>query len=162
MHVAPGRRRPLIGMSASHASLTDRIEERVQWVSSQMGILPAGTRRYLTDDALADLARTMVISVAEETPGADVIESPRTAALPLPIFGRCIAGIAEAIQIRLRERDDIEHLRTTVVQLAHALSALGQVAADVSDPAGAAGPPGGRTDVVMMPPGLLNCTARYL
>jgi len=82
--------------------------------------------------------------------------------LPLPIFGRCIAGIAEAIQIRLRERDDIKHLRTTVVQLTHALSALGQVAADVSDPAGAGGPPGGRTDVVMMPPGLLNRTARYL
>src|SRR5665811_2620201 len=125
-----------------------------------MGISPAAARRYLTDDALADLARTMAFSVADETPGADVIESARTAAVPLPILGRCIAGLAEAIQIRLRERDDVDHLRTTVAQLAHALSAVGQVTADATS---AAEIPGGATQaVVMMPPGLVNRAARYL
>ena len=105
-------------------------------------------RRYLTDDTLADLARAMVISVADETPGADVIQSPRTAAVPLPILGRCIAGLAEAIQIRLRERDDIDHLRTTVAQLAQALSAIGQITSDhPPDPTGRA------ATAVMMPPG---------
>jgi hypothetical protein len=47
-----------------------------------------------------------------------------------PIVGRCIAGLAEAIQIRLRELDDIEHLRTSVAHLAQTVSAVGQVAAD--------------------------------
>ena len=121
------------------------------------GHLPAA-RRYLTDDTLADLARAMVIAVADETPGADVIQSPRTAAVPLPVLGRCIAGLAEAIQIRLRERDDIDHLRTTVAQLAQALSAIGQVTSDhTPDPAGRAA-----AVVILMPPGLVNRAARYL
>ena len=137
---------------------TELVHERVRWVSSQMGISPTAARRYLTDDALADLARTMVLSVADETPGADVTESARTAAVPLPILGRCIAGLAEAIQIRLRELDDIDHLRTTVAQLAQALSAIGQVTSDhTPDPAGRAA-----AVVILMPPGLVNRAARYL
>jgi len=145
-----------LGMSASRAAVTELIHERVQWVSSQMGISPTAARRYLTDDALADLARTMVVSVADETPGADVIGSARTAAVPLPILGRCIAGLAEAIQTRLYELDDIEHMRTTVAQLAQALSAIGQVTSDQApDPAAGA-------TVVMMPPGLVIRAARYL
>lgn len=136
-----------LGMSVSRAAAAELIRERVRWVSSRMGISATAARRYLTDDTLADLARAMVISVADETPGADVIESPRTAAVPLPILGRCIAGLAEAIQIRLRERDDIDHLRSTVAQLAQALSAIGQVTSDhPPDPAGRA------AAVVMMPP----------
>lgn len=145
-----------LGMSISRAAATELIQERVQWVASQTGISPTAARHYLTDDALADLARTMVVEFANETPGADVIESPRTAAVPLPIVGRCIAGLAEAIQIRLRELDDIEHIRTTVAHLTQTLSAIGQVTADQApDPtAGSA--------VVMMPPGLVNRAARYL
>jgi hypothetical protein len=147
-----------LGMSVSRAAATALIGERVQWVSSEMGISPTAARRYLTDDTLADLARAMVISVADETPGADVIQAPRTAAVPVPVLGRCIAGLAEAIHIRLRELDDIDHLRTTVAQLAQALSAVGQVTSDhPPEPAGT-----GAAAVVMMPPGLVNRAARYL
>ena len=147
-----------LGMSVSRAAATTLINERVQWVSSEMDISPTAARRYLTDDTLADLARAMVIAVADETPGADVIQSPRTAAVPLPVIGRGIAGLAEAIQLRLRERDDIDHLRTTVAQLAQALSAIGQITSDhPPDPRGHAAPA-----VVMMPPGLVNRAARYL
>ena len=147
-----------LGMSVSRAAATALIHERVQWVSSEMDISPTAARRYLTDDTLADLARAMVIAVADETPGADVIQSPRTAAVPLPVLGRCIAGLAEAIQLRLGERDDIDHLRTTVAQLAQALSAIGQITSDhTPDPTGRAA-----TAVVMMPPGLVNRAARYL
>jgi hypothetical protein len=76
----------------------------------------------------------------------------------VPVLGRCVAGLAEAIQVGLRELDDIDHLRTTVAQLAQALSALGQVTADYPpDRAGRAA-----AAVVMMPPGLVNRAARYL
>jgi hypothetical protein len=146
-----------LGMSASRAAAAELIHERVRWVSAQAGISPTAARRYLTDDALTDLARTMVVTLAEETPGADVIASARTAAVPLPVLARCIAGLAEAIQLRLRERDDIDHLRTTVAELAQTLSAIGQVTAD--QPAGPAGP---APVVVMMPPGLVHRAARYL
>ena len=137
-----------LGMSASRAAAADLIHERVRWVSAQAGISPTAARRYLTDDALTDLARTMVVTLAEETPGADVIASARTAAVPLPVLARCIAGLAEAIQLRLRERDDIDHLRTTVAELAQALSAIGQVTADQRR-----GPAGPAPVVVRLPPG---------
>ena len=146
-----------LGMSVSRAAAAELIGERVRWVSSQMDISTTAARRYLTDDALVDLARAMVISLADETPGADVTESARTAAVPLTILGRCVAGLAEAIQIRLRELDDIVHLPTTVSQLAQALSAIGQVASDqIPTPAPRA------AAAVMMPPGLVNRAARYL
>jgi hypothetical protein len=76
------------------------------------------------------------------------------------VLGRCIAGLSEAIVLRLAEWDDLGHVRTTTAQLAQALSALGQVIADqhtASDTvAGIAGL------VVLLPPTLLNRVARYL
>jgi hypothetical protein len=68
--------------------------------------------------------------------------------------------LSEAIVLRLAERDDLDHVRTTTTQLAQALSALGQVIADQHNTrdsvAGAAG------SVVLAPPALLNRAARYL
>jgi len=148
------------GMDASRVSAAELIRDRVESVAALMRVTPATARRYLTDEAVRDLARTVVVTVADESPGADVLASPRTAAVPVPVLGRCIAGLSEAIVLRLAERDDLDHVRTTTAQLAQALSALGQVIADqhsTSDTvAGIAGP------VVLAPPALLNRAARYL
>jgi hypothetical protein len=149
-------------MSISRAAAAELMNERVQWISSQAGISPAAARGYLTDDALTSLAQTMAFSFVEETPGADILEAPRTAAVPLPILGRCIAGLAEAIQVRLHEREEVEHIRTTVTQLAHALSAVGQIIAEQTTA------DDNRVDATMsaavipLPPGLVHRTARYL
>jgi hypothetical protein len=145
-----------LGMSASRAAITDLVHERVQWVASQTGVTPAAARRYLTDDALRDLARTMVISVADETPGADILAAARSATVPVAALGRCIAGLAEAMMLRLVELDDLEHVRTTCAQLAQALSAIGQVIAELDGNTSSAG------NAVMMPPALVNRAARYL
>jgi hypothetical protein len=147
-------------MDASRASAGELIQGRVTQVAGQMGITPATARRYLTDEAVRDLARTLVATVADEAPGADVLASPRTAAVPVPVLGRCIAGLAEAIVLRLAERADLDHIRTTTAQLAQALSVLGQLIADQdtanSTVTGITGP------VVLVPPALLNRAARYL
>ena len=145
-----------LGMSASRAAATELIHERVRWVSSQTGISPAAARHYLTIDAVRELARTMAFSFVDETPGADVIDAPRTAAVPLTLLARGIAGLAEAIQVRLCERDEVEHLRTIVAQMAHALSAVGQVLSD--EPATVID----HVAVLKFPPGLINRVARYL
>jgi hypothetical protein len=145
-------------MSISPTAAADLIQERLQWVASQMRIEPRSARRYLTDDALTTLAREMAFTFANETPGADVLEAPRTAAVPLSTIGRCVAGLAEAIHIRLREHDDIEDLRVSVGQLTQALSAVGQLTANHR--AGAEGDSANAR--VMLPPGLLNRAARYL
>lgn len=80
--------------------------------------------------------------------------------MPLPFLGRCIAGLAEAVQVRLHERDDIDHTRQTVAQLAHALSAIGQLTAAASD--SGRGDDGATPVVIMMPPGLVHRAARYV
>jgi hypothetical protein len=151
-----------LGMSISRAAAAELIHERVQWISCQAGISPTTARGYLTDDALTSLAQTMAFSLVEETPGADILDAPRTTTVPLPILGRCIAGLAEAIQVRLHERDDVEHIRTTITQLAHALSALGQIIAEQTtpddNPADATMSPA----LIPLPPGLVHRTARYL
>jgi hypothetical protein len=121
------------GMDASRTSAAELVEERVQWVATHMRITLATARRYLTDDALRDLARTMVVTVADEAPGADLLASPRASALPITILGRAVAGLSEAIVLRLGERNNLEHIRTTTAQLAQTLSALGQVAAERPD-----------------------------
>jgi hypothetical protein len=148
------------GMDISRVSAAELIRERVQSVATYMRVTPATARRYLSDEAVRDLARTAVLTVADEAPGADVLASPRTAAVPVPVLGRCIAGLSEAIMLGLAERDDLDHVRTTTARLAQALSALGQVIADprsASDAGkGAVGP------VVLAPPALLNRAARYL
>jgi hypothetical protein len=150
-----------LGLSASHTAAADLIRERVDWVSSQIGISPAAARRYLTDDAVQELAQTMAFALVQETPGADVLDAPRTAAVPLAMVGRCIAGLAEATRIRLHEADDIEHVRETVSQLAQALSAIGQITATAPDHAGR-GDTAQAELVIMMPPGLVHRAARYL
>jgi len=56
--------------------------------------------------------------------------------------------------LRLAERDDLDHIRTTTAELAQALCALGQMIADQHSVTGIAGP------VVLAPPALLNRAAR--
>jgi len=64
------------------------------------------------------------------------------------------------IVLRLAERDDLDHVRTTTAQLAQALSALGQV---IADQPGASGTMAGIVGPVLLaPPALLNRAARYL
>jgi hypothetical protein len=147
-------------IEASRESVAALIQERVEWIAQNMRVTPLTARRYLTDEAVRDLAKTMVVSIADEAPGSDVLTSPRSAALPVSTLGRAVAALAEAVMLRLDERDDLAHVRATTTQLAQVLSALGQVAADRTravTTAGAAGP-----GVVMMPPALLNRAARYL
>ena len=94
-------------------------------------------------------------SVPTTTPSA--MKARRTAAVPLPILGRCIAASPKPSTYGFANSDDIDQLRTTVAQLAQALSAIGQVTSDhAPDHAGRA------AALVMMPPGLVNRAARYL
>jgi hypothetical protein len=75
--------------------------------------------------------------------------------------GRCIAGLAEAIVLRLAERDDIGHVRTTTAQLAQTLSALGEVIAGCQRSSGDT-VTGTACPEVLAPRVLLNRAARYL
>jgi hypothetical protein len=62
-----------LGMSVSRSAAAELIQERVQWVASQMRVSPSSARTYLTDEALASLARTMVVAFADETLSAKIM-----------------------------------------------------------------------------------------
>jgi hypothetical protein len=119
-----------LGVSMSRPAAGELIEERVQFVAAQMRVTPATARTYLTDEAISGLAQSMAFGFVEETPGADLFAAPRDATIPVRLAGRVSAGLAEAVRIRLAEREDLEHVRESVAQLAHAQGVLGLVMAD--------------------------------
>lgn len=119
-----------LGMAMSRAAAGELIDERVQFVAGQMRVTPATARRYLTDEAIIGLAQTLAFGLVEEAPGADLLSAPRDARIPVRLAGRVIAGLAEAVRIRLAEREDLQHTRESVAQLAHAQGALGLILAD--------------------------------
>lgn len=119
-----------LGMSMSRSAAGELIDERVQFVATQMRVTPATARNYLNDEAVRGLAQSIAFGFVEETPGADLFAAPRDAAIPIRLAGRVSAGLAEAVRIRLAEREDIQHARESVAQLAHAQGVLGLITAD--------------------------------
>jgi hypothetical protein len=117
-------------MSMSRPAARELIEERVQFVAAQMRVAPATARNYLTDEAITGLAQSLAFGFVEETPGADLFAAQRDSTIPVRLAGRVSAGLAEAVRIRLAEREDLEHTREAVAQLAHAQGVLGLVMAD--------------------------------
>jgi hypothetical protein len=146
-----------LGMTMSRAAAGDLLDERVQFVAQQMRVTPATARTYLTDDALAGMAREVVFGFVEETPGADLMGAPRTAAIPVRFAGTLFAGLGEVIRLLLVERDDLEHTRDRVAQVAHAQSYLGLLIHDQLATTDFYDEPS-----VKMPPALLLRVARLL
>lgn len=141
----------------SRAAAGDLLDQRVAFVAEQMRVTPATARTYLTDDALAGMAREIAFGFVEETPGADLMSAPRTADVPVRFVGRVTAGLGEVIRILLVERDDLNHTRDRVAQIAHIQSYLGLLVHDQVATTGFYDEPS-----VKMPPALLLRTARVL
>lgn len=146
-----------LGMTMSRSAAGELLDERVQFVAEQMRVTPATARTYLTEDALAGMAREIVFGFVEETPGADLMGAPRTAAVPVRFVGRVFAGLGEVVRILLVERDDLEHTRDRVAQIAHAQSYLGLLLTDQVAITDFYDEPS-----VQMPPALLLRVARSL
>jgi hypothetical protein len=146
-----------LGMTMSRSAAGEMLDERVQYVAEQMRVTPATARTYLTPEALADMAREIVFGFVEETPGADLLGAPRTAAVPVRFVGRVFAGLGEVVRILLVERDDLEHTRDRVAQIAHSQSYLGLLLHDQVATTDFYDEPS-----VQMPPALLLRLARTL
>jgi len=146
-----------LGMTMSRAAAGEVLDERVAYVAEHMRVTAATARYYLTDEALAGLARTIVFGFVDETPGADLMSAPRTAAVPVRFAGTIFAGLGEVVRILLVERDDLEHTRDRVAQIAHAQSCFGLLVNDQVATTGFYDEPS-----VQLPPALLLRVARIL
>jgi len=143
------------GMCLDRQRAGELITGRVRAVAALMRVTEPTARKYLDDDTIKDMARGMLFEFGAEQPGADLLQAPRTIALPLVLAGRAVAALAEAMQV-LAANEPPERLGDVVTTYGQTLSGLGQIitaaaSGQASDPA-----------EVMFPPALLRRAARYI
>lgn len=102
------------------------LRERNYSAARRLGVDEQNTRRYL--DELAD---ELVSTFADEAPGTNLFDLPRTAHISVANLGRLIAGLAETIQFygTFQGIDDDDR-RARIHETAQLLSLAGLVQAD--------------------------------
>jgi hypothetical protein len=143
------------GMHLDRLRAGELIAGQVRAVAARMSIKEATARTYLGDEVIKDMARRMLFEVVGERPGADLMEAPRTVALPLALVGITVAALAEAMQVRAAN-EPTAHLRDLITTYAQTLSGFGQMTAGATE--GQVGGPAG----ILFPPALLRRAARYI
>lgn len=97
------------------------IRDRVKEVAAVMGMSVETAQSYLDP---AQLAESVAASFQDEMPGEDVLTLPRDVTLSVPVVARCVAGLAEAINVQVRyepPQDALVHIGN----LSGPISALG-------------------------------------
>ena len=125
------------GMSFPAEQAERLIRERVAEVAAVMSMDVRTAQRYLDPEQLAE---TIAAAFRDEAPGENVLTLPRDVVLPVTVVGRCVAGLAEALNLRVETSSAAEAI-THLASLAGALSALGQITSAVDDDAAADGVP---------------------
>jgi hypothetical protein len=143
------------GMHLDRQRAGELITGQLRAVATLMGVTKASARSYLGDEIIKDMARRMLFEVADERPGADLMEAPRTVPLPLALLGITVAALAEAMQVRAANEPP-DHLRDVITTYAQTLSGLGQITA------GAAPKQADNSAGILFPPALLRRVARYI
>ena len=105
------------GMHLDRQRAGELITGRVRAVATLMRVTEATARSYLGDEIIKDMARRMLFEVADERPGADLMEAPRTVPLPLALAGITVAALAEAMQVRAANEPPA-HLRDVITTYA--------------------------------------------
>ena len=143
------------GMHLDRERAGELITGQARAVAALMRVTEATARTYLDDETIKDMARRMLFEVADEQPGADLMEAPRTVRLPLALVGITVAALAEAMQVRAANEPP-DRLGDVITTYAQTLSGLGQITAGAAP--GRAGNPAG----ILFPPALLRRAARYI
>lgn len=142
------------GMTMTDQAAQQLLTERVQAVAERLRVGVRQAQTYLTDEALAGVVDSMVETLADEAPGADLVTEPRTTALTVGTLGRLIAGLAEVALLytdpttALPANDRVGRTHEVLTLL----SVTGLIQADTSSGSGS----------VPAPPALLTRIARIL
>ena len=94
-----------------------------------MRVTEPTARKYLDDDTVRDIARRMLFEIVDEQPGADLMEAPRTAPLPVVLVAATVTALAEAMQLRAAN-EPVDGLGELIVTYGQTLSGLGQITAE--------------------------------
>ena len=140
-----------LGLTVSNEHAEAVVAGQLRNVSSTMGISELTARKYLAEDAVRELARDAAVCLADEHPGADTVALPRDTVLSMPLLGRTIAGLAEALRVHLAN-DSADIAANRIRAIAGELSAAGQILMDTPVSSGGAA----------LPRALVVRIARYL
>jgi hypothetical protein len=117
------------GMDLDRQRAGELITDRVHAVSALMRVIAPTARKYLDEETVRDMARRTLFEFAAEQPGADLLEVPRTVAMPLVCVGIIVAALAEAMQFRAANEPS-DRLGGVVATYGQMLSGLGQITAE--------------------------------
>ena len=84
-----------LGMTMSRAAAGDLLDERVQFVANRMRVTPATARTYLTEEALAGMARQIVFGFVEVRAASTL--------KPQPFSGHSVSAVSTVVRVS-RER----------------------------------------------------------
>jgi AcrR family transcriptional regulator len=96
----------LLGLSAPPAELARMIQKTLAEVAATAGISETSARRYLDDERLRSLAQEVALELAEERPGADLRDQPRTIPVSHEVVGQVVMALAEVTRIRVLNADE--------------------------------------------------------
>ena len=119
------------GMTLTVEVAESFLREQNHSTARELGIDERNSRQYLDDDTLDELADELVSTFADEAPGSNLFDLPRTAHVSVANLGRLIAGLAEAIQFygTFRQIDDADR-RARIHEIAQLLSLVGLIQSD--------------------------------
>jgi hypothetical protein len=105
------------------------ISKRVLELGDTMGISAVTASKYVTDEAIEDIALAMAEVMAPEAPGVDLTAAPRSASLSPKLLGRTISGLAEAVLL-FQQHPEIHASGDRIRELTEHLSILGAMISD--------------------------------
>lgn len=90
-----------LGMSFDQAAAEDVVSERLQTVATAMRVTEVTARRYLDDEAIRSLARSLVLSFASEQPGLDLAEAEPDTEIDPRLAALAVTALSEAVLVHL-------------------------------------------------------------
>jgi|ThiBio_1000_plan_1041568.scaffolds.fasta_scaffold00488_37 hypothetical protein len=90
-----------LGMTLDQAAAELVVRDRLQTIAGALRVTEAAARRYLNDDTIRDLARSMVASLAEEQPGLDLAEAEPDTEIDPRLAALAVTALSEAVLVHL-------------------------------------------------------------
>lgn len=90
-----------LGMTLDQAAAEALVRERLETIAAAMRVTEATARRYLDDDTIRSLARTMVAAFFAEQPGLDLAEATPDTDIDPRLAALAVTALSEAVLVHL-------------------------------------------------------------
>lgn len=96
-----------LGMTLDQAAVAAVLSERLQMLAAGMRVTEMTARRYLDEEAIRSLARSLVVTFAAEQPGLDLAEADPDTGIDPELAAVAVTALSEAILVHLANPDSV-------------------------------------------------------